>query len=81
MEARLRWYEAEAILADLTGHRHTMRGTCVHEIEARMHQIYPTALTVLVRPEDGEEPDPCTPPAGANPDYLLVASYRNGPSL
>ena len=62
MEARPRWYEAEVLLADLADHRHTMRGTCANEIEARMRQIYPTAATILVRPEAGEEPDSYTFP-------------------
>jgi len=78
IEAQLRWYEAEVLLADLTGHRHTMRGACANEIEARMRQIYPAAATVLVRPEDGEEPEPYSPPAETDPDYLLVATFRNG---
>ena len=76
MEARLRWYEAEALMADLTSHRHTMRGAGANEIEARMRQLYPTAATMLVRPEDGEEPEPYT--LAADPDYLLLASFRNG---
>ena len=58
IEAQLRWYEAEVLLADLTGHRHTMRGACANEIEARMRQIYPAASTVLVRPEDGSGSSP-----------------------
>ena len=78
-EDRMRWYEAEVLLADLTGHRHTMRGACANEIEARMRQIYPTAATVLVRPEAGEGPDPCAFPAGADPDYLLLAAFPSGP--
>ena len=77
MEVRLRWYEAEVLMADLTGHRHTMRGAGAIDIEARMRQLYPAAATVLVRPEDGEEPEPYT--LAADLDYLLVASFRNGP--
>ena len=74
----MRWYEAEVLLADLTGHHHTMRGACANEIEARMRQSYPTAATILVRPEAGEGPDPQVFPAGADPDYLLLASFRSG---
>ena len=76
MEDRTRWYEAEVLLADLTGHHHTMRGACANEIEARMRQIYPTAATILVRPEAGEGSDPYTLPADL--DYLLLASFRSG---
>ena len=36
MEDRRSWYEAEVLIADLAGHRHTMRGAQVEEIEARM---------------------------------------------
>ena len=79
MEDRMRWYEAEVLMADLTGHHHTMRGACANEIEARMRQIYPTATTILVRPEAGEEPDSYAFPAGADPDYLLLAAFRFGP--
>ena len=78
MEDQMRWYEAEVLLADLTGHHHTMRGACANEIEARMRQIYPTAATILVRPEAGEGPDSYAFPAGADPDYLLLASFRSG---
>jgi hypothetical protein len=78
MENRRRWYEAEVLMADLTGHHHTMRAACANEIEARVRQIYPKAVTILVRPEAGEEPDSYALPAGANPDYLLLASFRSG---
>jgi hypothetical protein len=47
------WYEAEVLLADLTGHRHTMRGARVEEIETRMRLLYPRAAIILVRPEEG----------------------------
>ena len=75
-EDRTRRYEAEVITADLTGHRHTMRGARASEIEARMRRIHPAAATLLVRPEDGEEPEPDT--LAAETDYLLMASFRNG---
>jgi hypothetical protein len=52
MEDRLRWYEAEVIMADLTGHRHTIRGTSVEQIQARMSQLYPKAPSILARPQD-----------------------------
>jgi hypothetical protein len=51
MEDRLRWYEAEVIMADLTGHRHTRRGTSEEQIEARMRQLYPKAPIILARPQ------------------------------
>ena len=63
-------------MADLTGHRHTMRGARASEIEARMRRIHPAAATLLARPEDGEEPEPGT--LAAETDYLLMASFRSG---
>jgi hypothetical protein len=81
MEDRRHWYEAEVLMADLTGHRHTMRGARVGEIEARMRLIYPQALTLLVRPENDETPSPSGSHAGTAPDYLLVASFPPSPSF
>ncbi len=52
MEDRLCWYEAEVLMADFTGHRHTMRGASEEQIETRMRQLYPKSLIVLVRPQD-----------------------------
>ena len=52
MEDRQHWYEAEVILANLASHHHTMRGTRVEEIEARMRLLYPQAMTILVRSKD-----------------------------
>jgi hypothetical protein len=56
MEIPRGWYEAEVLMADLTAHRHTMRGSCGEEIEARMRLLYPRASTVLVRPEKDAQP-------------------------
>ena len=64
-------------MADLTGHRHTMRGAGAIDIEARMRLVYPEALTILVRPESDEGLQPSNSPAG-DPDYLLVASSPLG---
>lgn len=54
-------------MAAPTGRRHTMRGPCVYETEARIRQLLPTASTVLARPQNGEEPDPYNFPAEADP--------------
>jgi hypothetical protein len=61
MEDRRYWYEAEVLMADLTGHRHIMQGARLEEIEARMRLLYPRALTILVRLEDDERPPRWTP--------------------
>ncbi len=44
-----RWYEAEALMADLRNHRHEIRGASEEEIERRMRNHYPDAVTILVR--------------------------------
>ena len=77
MESPRGWYEAEVIMADLTGHCHTLRGAHGKEIEARMRLLYPRALTILVRPEKDAEPRPSTPPSGDR-DYLLVGLFPSG---
>jgi hypothetical protein len=43
-----RWFEAEAITADLTVHRHTMMGGSEHEIESRIRDLYEDAVAILV---------------------------------
>ena len=42
------WYEAEALTAGLTVHRHTMMGSSEGEIESRIRDIYRDAVAVLV---------------------------------
>jgi hypothetical protein len=42
------WYEAEALTAGLTVHRHTMRGGSEGEIESRIRDLYEDAVAVLV---------------------------------
>ena len=42
------WYEAEALTADLTVHRHTMMGGSEHEIESRIRDLYEDAVAILV---------------------------------
>lgn len=51
------WYEAEALMADLTIHRHTMTGDSEHEIERRIRDRYPHAVAVLVREVTRAEAD------------------------
>jgi hypothetical protein len=48
MENRV-WYEADALMADLTGYYHRLRGTSEEEIERRMRKRYPRAAVILVR--------------------------------
>jgi hypothetical protein len=43
------WYEADALMADLTGYFHRLRGTSEQEIERRMLKRYPLAVAILVR--------------------------------
>jgi hypothetical protein len=61
MEDSRGWYEAEALMEDLTCHRHTMRATREEEIETRMRHLYPKALTILVSPETLKSPAPPAP--------------------
>ena len=46
---RREWYEADALMADLTGYFHRLRGTSEEEIERRMRKRYPHAIAILVR--------------------------------
>jgi len=48
-----RWYTADALLRDLTNQHHHLRAASEEEVERRMHERYPQAVAVLVRP--GEE--------------------------
>ena len=48
MENRV-WYEADALMADLTGYFHRLWGTSEEEIEKRMRKRYPRAVAILVR--------------------------------
>jgi hypothetical protein len=80
MEDRRPWYEAEVLMADLTGHRHTMRGARVEQIETRIRLLYPQALTILVRPENDETPSPTDLHVETAPGYLLIASFPSNPS-
>ncbi len=42
-----RWYEAEALMADLTSHRHEILGASEEDIEQRMRSHYPGAVAIL----------------------------------
>jgi hypothetical protein len=42
------WYEAEALTAGLTVHRHTMMGGSEGEIESRIRALYSDVVAVLV---------------------------------
>ena len=48
MENRV-WYEADALMADLTGYFHRLRASSEEEIEKRMRKRYPRAVAILVR--------------------------------
>ena len=43
-----RWFEAEALRADLTIHRHTTMGGSEGEIESRIRDLYEDAVAILV---------------------------------
>jgi hypothetical protein len=45
----LRWYEAEALMADATSLRQTMQGASEAEVEQGMMNLYPDAVAILVR--------------------------------
>jgi len=42
------WYEAEALTAGLTVHRHTMMGGSEGEIESKIRDLYRDAVAILV---------------------------------
>jgi hypothetical protein len=42
-----RWYEVEALMADLTSHRHDIRCASAAEVEQRMRIHYPEAVAIL----------------------------------
>ena len=48
MEGRT-WYEADALMADLTVYFHRLWATREEEIEKRMRKRYPRAVAILVR--------------------------------
>jgi hypothetical protein len=48
MEKRT-WYEADALMADLTVYFHRLRATSEERIEERMRKRYPRAAAILVR--------------------------------
>ncbi len=43
------WYEADALMTDLTVYFHRLRATSEEEIEERMRKRYPHAAAILVR--------------------------------
>ena len=47
-----RWYDADALGADLTNRHHHLRATSEEEVELRMRRRYPGAVAVLVYPEE-----------------------------
>lgn len=49
------WYEADALMEDLTGYFHRLRGTSEEEIEQRMRKRYPRAIAILVRRKHASE--------------------------
>ena len=49
------WYEADALMADLTGYYHRLRGTSEEEIERRIRKRYPRAAVILVRQKHPSE--------------------------
>ncbi len=47
-----RWFEADALMADLTNHHHHLRVASEEEVERRMRERYPEAVALLVRLEE-----------------------------
>jgi hypothetical protein len=47
-----RWYDADALGADLTNHNHRLRAASEEEVERRMRKRYPGAGAILVLPEE-----------------------------
>lgn len=54
MENRV-WYEADALMADLTGYYHRLRGNSEEKIEQRIRKRYPRAIAILVRQKHPSE--------------------------
>ena len=54
MEGR-RWYEADALMPDLTAHRHSMRDLSEEGVERRMRAHYPEAVVILVLSREEEQ--------------------------
>lgn len=50
-----RWYEAEALMADLTSRRHEIPGASEEEIERTMRLHYPDAVAILARERAGAD--------------------------
>lgn len=49
------WYEVEALMADLTAHRHEMMGATEDEVEQRIRDLYPDTAIVMVREREGKQ--------------------------
>jgi hypothetical protein len=47
-----RWYDADALGADLTNHNHRLRAASEEEVERRMRKRYPGAVAILVLLEE-----------------------------
>jgi hypothetical protein len=47
-----RWYDADALGADLTNHNHHLRAASEEEVERRMRKRYPKAVAILVLLEE-----------------------------
>ena len=47
-----RWYDADALGADLTNHHHHLRAESEEEVERRMRRRYPRAVAILVLLEE-----------------------------
>jgi hypothetical protein len=47
-----RWYDTDALGADLTNHNHRLRAASEEEVERRMRKRYPGAVAILVLLEE-----------------------------
>jgi hypothetical protein len=57
MDDTLRWYTADALLADLTNRHHHLRAASEEEAERRMRWRYPQAVAVLALMEESWRQD------------------------
>ena len=55
-----RWYDADALGADLTNHNHHLRAASEGEVERRMRKRYPKAAAILVLLEESWRQNPAS---------------------
>ncbi len=53
------WYEAEALMADGSGHHHLMLASSEEEVKRRITSHYPEAAVILVHEQAAKEARDC----------------------